>query len=81
MLNFRGLLMGYTWSNLDDELDELLNKAFPSSIGEPKKESKLSVKEIYERNKTANFCINCGKKTEEKMVLSSIIHYCKPCCG
>lgn len=38
----------------------------------------LTTKEIYEANKTCNFCVNCGKPTELKALLSSSIRYC-PC--
>jgi len=38
--------------------------------------STLSDTETYQQNKTRQFCIRCGKKTEPKAILSSIVQYC-----
>lgn len=44
-------------------------------------ETTLSVKQIYEQNKTRMTCIKCNNPTEVKDLFTSSIKYCKECCG
>lgn len=41
----------------------------------------LTPKEIYEQNKTSQACVSCGNQTTQTAVFSSLINYCKGCCG
>lgn len=41
----------------------------------------LTPAEIYEKNKDSTQCVGCGKSTQQKAVLSSMINYCEFCSG
>lgn len=41
----------------------------------------LTPREIYEQNKTSQVCVSCGNQTTQTAVFSSLINYCKGCCG
>ena len=65
------LLSGPVSFQIPIDIDNIKEEDTPASVT-------LTPKEVYEANKTCNFCVNCGKPTETKMLLSSSIKYC-PC--
>lgn len=41
----------------------------------------LTPVEVYQQNKTADVCVQCGKPTTDQPLFSGVIKYCKSCCG
>ena len=44
-------------------------------------ESTLSIQDIYERNKTRDTCISCGRSIGQHPAMGTALNYCKDCCG
>jgi hypothetical protein len=64
------------YGRLDLEIDLIGNQTV---IEKPK--IRLTATEIYEKNKSSDICVGCGKPTIEKAVFSSLISYCTACSG
>lgn len=41
----------------------------------------LTPAEVYQQNKAADVCVQCGKPTTDQPLFSGVIKYCKGCCG
>lgn len=47
----------------------------------PVPQSSLSLKDLYEKNKSSMVCLKCGAPTKRWALCSSVIQYCPDCCG